>query len=98
MLDKQTVEQSMPIVHLNGTSLKELMKQREDVYDALYSAVDVMRAMGPNGRDYYPETGRMEKALDTHQRRMRAIQGVMEELEHELAELGRGATEEVNRA
>lgn len=77
----------LPIVHLNGTSCEELIRQRESVYDALQKVMDALRGMGPNGRDYYLEAGRMQKALDQHQRRCAHVAALIEELDIEIGEL-----------
>lgn len=73
----------MPFVHMNGTSKNELLELREKAYSALDSAMDALKEMAPNGRDYYPDPGRMEKAVEQHRRRMKAITDIMAELEKE---------------
>ena len=75
----------LPIVHLNGTSKGALIESRSNVYDALRQVLDVMREMAPNGRDYYPQPGLMEKALEQHHRRGKVIADLMTELEQEIA-------------
>lgn len=73
----------MPFVHMNGTSAEELLQVREDAYSAISEALDKLRQMAPNGRDYYPVPGSMEKAVQQHQRRMKALSDIMTELEEE---------------
>lgn len=43
-----------PLVHLNGTSRAELVRQYETAMNALNTAIDLVRETAPHGRDYYP--------------------------------------------
>ena len=78
---------TLPIVHLNGTSAAELVRVRSDAYDAIQAALEAMRHVAPNGRDYYPEPGRMEIAQEQHERRCRVLANIMAELEWEIGEI-----------
>jgi len=78
-----------PIVHLNGTSKDALLEQREDVYQALRTVECALCQMAPNGRDYYPEPGRMEKAQAQHKRRMGMVGMLLEEIEAEACAIGK---------
>jgi hypothetical protein len=69
-----------PIIHLNGDRAETLLDQLEAVYSALSDALAALRQAGPNGRNYYPEDGLLEKAIAQHQRRMRAITDMQEEI------------------
>ena len=73
-----------PIVHLNGTSKAMLLEELDGAYRALDDALCAMAQAAPNGRDYYPEPGRMEKAVAQHERRMRTIRDLRDELEREV--------------
>lgn len=77
----------LPTVHLNGTSSKELCQLREDAYLAINAALDAMRQMAPNGRDYYPVPGSMERAQEQHRRRCLALQRVADEISYEAVEI-----------
>ena len=77
----------IPIVHLNGTSRKSLIAQREEFYSKLFSAARALCEMGPNGRDYYPEPGRMEKAIAQHERRLSILRDLLAEIETEIGML-----------
>ncbi len=79
----------LPIVHLNGTSKQELLEQRETAYAAVQTALDALRGMSPNGRDYYPVPGRLELALEQHTRRMKTLTDLMKELEQECLGIDR---------
>ena len=74
----------LPIVHLNGTSPDSLIEEREVAFRGLYDAYAAMRQMAPNGRDYYPEPGLLERAIEQHDRRLRAIHDLQSELEYEV--------------
>lgn len=73
-----------PIVHMNGTSADELIDLRSNAWDALRKALDMLKRMAPNGRDYYPEPGRMDLAHEQHDRRLRTVCNLMNELECEI--------------
>jgi hypothetical protein len=77
----------LPIIHMNGTSAKSLIEERNMAYNALQEAYGFLKHMAPNGRDYYPEPGRMEKATAQHLRRLSVIHDLMNELEFEIAEI-----------
>lgn len=44
----------LPIVHLNGTSHRELTEGYEAAYRSVLAAVDSVRGIEFNARDYYP--------------------------------------------
>jgi hypothetical protein len=73
-----------PIVHLNGTSREQLLEVREAAYAALDEAYTALKQTAPNGRDYYPEPGLLEKAQEQHSRRLRLIDAVMTSLQTEM--------------
>ena len=70
----------VPIVHMNGTSKKELLQLRQDAYLAICQAEKALQQMSPNGRDYYPEPGRLEKAQAQQIRRMEILSSIKTEL------------------
>ena len=60
-----------PTVHLNGTSRKELIAQYERAMDAAQTAINALREVYPNGRDYYPQgASAMYQAAEEHAARM----------------------------
>lgn len=81
------IEIVTPIVHLNGTSRRELSDQLEQVYCSLGNVVEAMKQSTPNGRDYYPVPGRMDKALAQHWRRMKLITDLQQEIESQLGKM-----------
>jgi len=74
-----------PIAHLNGTSLRELIIQRQEVVMALINALDAMKTAGPHPRDYYhtPES-RFTAAQEVHQMRLEAVDNLIQSFELEL--------------
>jgi folate-dependent tRNA-U54 methylase TrmFO/GidA len=59
-----------PLVHINGTSRAELLKQLSDCFNKCMELEDTMRAARPHARDYYPlEPHCYEGARDEHRRR-----------------------------
>lgn len=77
----------LPIVHLNGTSRKDLIDMRCKASNCLREAIEGLSAIGPNGRDYYPVQGLFDQARDQHVRRLEALKGVYRELVAEVVAL-----------
>ena len=73
-----------PIVHLNGTGKDTLIEQRTLAYTALRMAVNGLKQMAPNGRDYYPVPGLLEDAVHQHMDRLRVINEIMDDLVAEI--------------
>lgn len=72
----------VPTIHLNGTSRESLIEATCNAADKLRDALDTLRQMGPNGRDYYPQgPDALHKAVDEHLARMGKVQAVLDELE-----------------
>ena len=69
-----------PIIHLNGTSREALSDALCEAYAAVNEALEKLRECAPNGRDYYPEPGRMDKALAQHRTRQEHLQAVLDSL------------------
>lgn len=74
----------LPIVHLNGSGKTNLLKDREDFREALLDAGEKLTRMSPNGRDYYVQSGLMEKADRQQERRMAILRGLIHEIETEM--------------
>jgi len=72
-----------PIVHLNGTSREELLRQLIDAGHAINNALDMLRAAAPHQRDYYvsPEPLAYQKARQEHEKRCAALALVQNELQ-----------------
>jgi hypothetical protein len=69
-----------PIIHMNGDTEKELLRQLRDVYLAVQNAIDALRLAAPNPRNYCLEAGRFAKAMAQHRERMLALHGVRDSL------------------
>lgn len=79
-----TRETIAPIIHLNGTSRLQLIDNLEAVWYAIDKAMDALREAGPNGRDYYPQTGLMDKALEQHRWRGETLEAVKRSITEEM--------------
>lgn len=74
-----------PLVHLNGTSKESLLEVRETAYGALYAAYEALRQVAPHKRDYYPlGDDAWNAAVQQHEERQRAVDGVMRGIEAEM--------------
>ena len=81
---------TLPTVHLNGTSAKDLYADLERAYDAIQVAWEVLRRAAPNGRDYYPQGPRVVyQAEDEHVSRLQRLQSVQQELELLMEHVGK---------
>lgn len=77
-------EATSPIVHMNGTSADRLMESLSDVCDAAQKTYEALKQAAPNGRDYYQEPGRMEKAEAQHRWRMMLLDALQKSVEQEM--------------
>lgn len=77
----------LPIIHLNGTSRDALLDQLCEVYSALNDAMDKLRQASPNGRDYYPVPGLMDKAIEQHRRRQRVLSDLQAEIQEQVRQM-----------
>jgi len=79
---------TLPTVHLNGTSARELFAQAEAAVNALRDAMRLMQESAPNGRDYYPQAaGAHHRAQDEHFARLARVRAVVEDYEMLLEHL-----------
>jgi hypothetical protein len=53
----------MPIIHTNGTSVEDLLLDNAEAKNAIDAALERIRRMEFNGRDYYPVPGSWTAAL-----------------------------------
>jgi len=68
-----------------GDRAETLMQRLEATWDTLEAAATLLRDCAPNGRNYYPDPGRMEQAEAQHRWRQNQIQNLCESLEAEIA-------------
>jgi hypothetical protein len=57
-----------PTVHLNGTSGEHLAQAAADAYAAVQAAAEALKAVYPNGRDYYPQDRQLNRPEGTSHR------------------------------
>jgi hypothetical protein len=79
----------LPTVHLNGTSLEDLLSQASAGQRAMRAAMEAVSCARPHDRDYYPagaEAG--PRARAEHEKRMEALRAV----EKDFGELVRHLT------
>lgn len=76
-----------PIIHLNGDRRETLVTNLEDAYRAVNAAIKALTWCAPNGRNYYPELGRMQKSEVQHQARMAHLKAVRDSLEAEVIQM-----------
>ena len=69
-----------PILHMNGTSREELLDQLWNAERAVQRAIDAVVQASPNGRDYYQEPGRLQKAQSQNLARMAQLEAVADSL------------------
>jgi len=82
----------MPTVHVGGTSLRALMRQRQEAYEAHVAAVEAIERMEPHQRDY-PDHEVYQAALRLHAMRWGTLTNMRDSV---LAEY-RVLIEEFNR-
>jgi hypothetical protein len=70
----------VPVIHLNGTSKKELLRQVEEAGEALVKAIDALYNSAPNARDYY-HTDNFKAVVEQHRRRVRMVTEVKNEID-----------------
>lgn len=76
-----------PIIHLNGDRRETLMENLESAYRAVDDAMDKLRECAPNGRNYYPNPGRMQLAEAQHLERQLHLQAVRNSLAAEAIQI-----------
>ena len=73
-----------PIVHPNGTPAVSLVLELTNVVNFLEDVYKALKQAAPNGRDYSPTPGLMEKAVKQFQRRLKTVDDLKDELEVEI--------------
>lgn len=74
----------LPIVHMNGTSQRELLNLRQEVVHHLLQTLAHLSQMTPHMRDYYLEEGRFTAASSQHDGRLLALTKVLSSVQREL--------------
>jgi len=76
-----------PIIHRNGDRRETLLENIEHAYRAVRAAQDALRHCAPNGRNFYPEPGRMTLAEAQHRTRQEHLQAVLQSLSAEAEQI-----------
>ncbi len=76
------IKVAIPTVHMNGTSAESLIDDAMKAYQAVGNALEAMRAVTPNARDYYVkgEEAAAEARLQ-HQLRVMKLTDVRDDLQ-----------------
>lgn len=69
-----------PVLNINGSSAFDLIDKRRDAMDALMDAIEALKQVTPNGRDYPGEYDRCGEDRNTHFDRLAALHTLREEL------------------
>jgi hypothetical protein len=69
-----------PILNINGSDAFDLLDQRRNAMDALLEAIDALKQVAPNGRDYPGHYDRCIADRDTHFDRLAALHALRNEL------------------
>ena len=69
-----------PTLHINGTSVEELLHQYTEQGRMIRDAIRICEACGPNGRDYYPQgPDAFRLAVADQVARLEALQAMLQE-------------------
>lgn len=71
---------TVPVVHLNGTSVTDLLAQYRAAATALQVAIDAVIAAAPHARDYYP-VGTWPQAQEEFDRRLGQLRAIRTDVE-----------------
>jgi hypothetical protein len=72
----------IPTVHLNGTSLDDLLDLHWTARSAVMQAIDAVQKAAPHGRDFYPQDRHAFLiASGEHTERLRKLESVKQDLD-----------------
>jgi hypothetical protein len=77
-----------PTLSISGSSAADLIQPRRDAMDALLDAIEALKQVTPNGRDYICERDRFIDDRTTHFDRLAALRVLREELLEEALHIG----------
>ena len=69
-----------PTLSINGTDASDLIDPRRDAMDHLMDAIEALKQVTPNGRDYICDRERLIADRDTHFDRIAALHTLRNEL------------------
>ncbi len=70
----------VPIIHLNSDRPEVLLANLKGAYRAVRAAIAALQECAPNGRNYYPELGRLERARAQHNERLDKLLAVAQSI------------------
>ena len=72
----------LPTIHMNGSPRQMLLDEAETAYASMHDAIDAVRAMTVNGRDFYPQgPNAAQEAMREHERLIRQLCEARAEIE-----------------
>jgi hypothetical protein len=77
-----------PTLNINGSSAFDLIDPRRDAMDALMDAIEALKQVTPNGRDYICNRGRFIADRELHFDRLAALHTLRNELLEEALHIG----------
>ena len=77
-----------PTLNINGSSAFDLINPRRDAMDALMDAIEALKQVTPNGRDYLCQRDRLTADRNTHFDRLAALHTLRNELLEEALHIG----------
>jgi hypothetical protein len=81
-INPQSNELQSPLVHMNGTGKDRMIDSLCEASNALNEAFIALKAIAPNGRDYYPLGSQaMERAVLEHESRTRMLDEIKAEID-----------------
>jgi hypothetical protein len=69
-----------PTLNISGSSAADLIQPRRDAMDHLMDAIEALKQVTPNGRDYICDRERLIADRDTHFDRIAALHTLRNEL------------------
>jgi len=77
-----------PTLSINGSSASDLIDPRREAMDHLMDAIEALKQVTPNGRDYICDRERLIADRDTHFDRIAALHTLRNELLDEALHIG----------
>lgn len=78
-----------PVININGSSKDDLSGPRLDAMDRIAEAIEELKKVTPNGRDYPGDNDQCLADRQTHYRRIKALQDLYIELYDETIAIRR---------
>ena len=78
-----------PILHLNGDRPEVLLARLEEAFRAVRTAIEAVRQCAPNGRNFYPDPGRLARAQAQHDERLVRLWAVEQSISQEAMAIQR---------